>query len=55
MHAVPRATRDVRWEIADRSAIGSYRGFEKRLSPTQTESKPSSSTRSASARSMDRS
>ena len=34
-------------EIAASSEMGSYRGLEKRLSPTQTEAKPSSSTRSA--------
>jgi hypothetical protein len=32
--------------MAERSAIGSKRGLEKRLSPTQTESKPASSTTS---------
>ena len=44
MQAVPSRTRDVRWEIADSSEIGSYRGFEKSESPTQTESKPAAST-----------
>ena len=40
MQAVPSLTCEVRCEIADSSEIGSQRGFEKRLSPTQTESKP---------------
>ena len=44
MQAVPSLTREVRCEIADSSEIGSQRGFEKRLSPTHTESNPSSST-----------
>jgi hypothetical protein len=42
--AVPSLTRSVRCEIAESSEIGSYRGFENRLSPTQTEAKPSCST-----------
>jgi hypothetical protein len=45
-HAVPILTRFVRWEIADRREMGSKRGFEKRLSPTQAESNPSPSTTS---------
>ena len=44
MQAVPSLTLEVRCEIADSSEIGSQRGFEKRLSPTHTESKPSCST-----------
>src|SRR3954470_12213921 len=50
MQAVPSLTRLVRWEMADRRLIGSQRGLEKRLSPTQTESNPRPSARSASER-----
>ena len=40
MQAVPSLTRLVRCEMAERRVIGSQRGLEKRLSPTQTESNP---------------
>ena len=47
-------TRLVRCEIAESRLIGSQRGLEKRLSPTQTESNPSDSARSASESRSDR-
>ena len=45
--AVPMRTREVRAAMADIAVTGSSRGFETRLSPTQTESSPAASARSA--------